>query len=303
MNTKAIVTLVIGDEHCKRWKRLCSHNWTQYAERHGYDIICIDTPLDTGERARNRSPSWQKCLILSQDFAKNYERIVWIDSDILINAIAAPDIVEAVPLEKVGSIDEWSQPTSELNLLVQARRRELDPSYAGPYAVEGVKHYTNFGLPNGYEQLVQAGVLVLSPAHHRAVFEHVYNTYENRGPEWNYEQRPLSYELIKNDYAHWIDHRFNLVWWFYRILYAPYLFPMTRDRWLFYERFKRKYLAITGVTAMCERLSATAAFTDSYFLHFANRARDMRFVDTSITSWDAFDFRLPTPFGNHKIQE
>lgn len=297
MNTKAIVTLAIGNEHRKRWRTLCSRNWARYGERHGYDIVCIDTPLDTGERARNRSPSWQKCLILSQDFAKNYERIVWVDSDILINAVAAPCIVEAVPPGKVGAIDEWSQPTPELNVLVQARRRECDADYTGPYALEGVEHYTSFGLPGGYSQLVQAGVLVLSPAHHRAVLEHVYNAYEDRAPEWNYEQRPLSYELIDNGYAYWIDQRFNLLWGFYRVLYAPYLIPMTRNRWLLYERFKRKYLDITGTTAICERLSATAAFTDSYFLHFASRARDMHLVDTSITSWAAYDFRLPTPFG------
>jgi hypothetical protein len=49
-------------------------------------------------------------LILEPSIAADYERVVWVDSDILINA-AAPCIAQSVPVEKVGAVDEFTFPT------------------------------------------------------------------------------------------------------------------------------------------------------------------------------------------------
>ncbi len=65
--SKALVTLAIGEKYLHHWKNFAQNNWQKYADKHGYDLICIDTPLDTSERAQARSPAWQKCLILSQE--------------------------------------------------------------------------------------------------------------------------------------------------------------------------------------------------------------------------------------------
>jgi hypothetical protein len=55
-------------------------------------------------------------------------------------------------------------------------------------------------------------VLVLSPRHHRELLEHVYYKYENKGgPEFNYEMRPLSFEVQERNLQHWIDQRFNAI--------------------------------------------------------------------------------------------
>jgi len=48
----AIVTLAVGAYHKRLWQTRCLPNWSRYAERHGYDLICIDQPLDVSERAR-----------------------------------------------------------------------------------------------------------------------------------------------------------------------------------------------------------------------------------------------------------
>jgi hypothetical protein len=101
---KAIVTIALGEKYLTTWRRVCEANWYAYAQKHGYDIVCIDAPLDPSARARQRSPSWQKCLILGQDAIRKYERVVWVDADILINVGAAPSIVEGVPVDKVGAV-------------------------------------------------------------------------------------------------------------------------------------------------------------------------------------------------------
>ncbi|MGD1703992.1 hypothetical protein [Dapis sp. BLCC M229] len=114
-NSKAIVTLALDKKYIQEWKNFCQKNWHQYANKYGYDIICIENSLDDSERAKQRTPAWQKCLILSQEFSQNYEIIVWADSDILINWYNAPCIVKDVAIEKVGAVFSWSTANKQLS--------------------------------------------------------------------------------------------------------------------------------------------------------------------------------------------
>lgn len=111
---KALVTLVVGEKYQQFWKKYCQKNWQKYAEKHGYDLVCISELLDNSERGKKRPPHWQKCLILSQEFSKKYERIVWLDSDVVINWQDAPCICENLPKEKVGAVKSWAVPTTKL---------------------------------------------------------------------------------------------------------------------------------------------------------------------------------------------
>ncbi|MBE9224311.1 tetratricopeptide repeat protein [Phormidium sp. LEGE 05292] len=286
--SKAIVTLAIGEKYLQFWQRFAQENWQNYADKHGYDLICIDKPLDTSERAQARSASWQKCLILSQEFSQQYERIVWIDSDILINTSSAPCIVEGVPIEKVGAVDYWSSPTPEL--LAQTLEREYDywESLGIPFIKEytAKDYYTNYGLPSHFEKIVQAGVMVLSPHYHREICEKAYFDYEEKGgPEWHYEMRPLSYELLKADCVHWIDHRFNLCLYPYMMLHYPFLLDnLPPDYSLLAEP---KIPLDLGVLShhIQKKICATTAFINSFFLHFAGCGEMIHIVDLSATSW------------------
>ena len=112
-NSKAIVTLALGKKYLKEWQQFCQENWQKYADKYGYDVICIDAPLDESNRAIQRSPSWQKCLILSQNWSQNYDRIVWVDADIIISP-EAPCIVQGVPVKKVGAVNLYETPSSEV---------------------------------------------------------------------------------------------------------------------------------------------------------------------------------------------
>jgi CRISPR/Cas system-associated protein Cas5 (RAMP superfamily) len=76
---KAIVTITLGETFKKMFNELCRENWQKYCDKYSYDLIIINEPLDTTERSKKRSPSWQKLLILSQDWSQNYERIVCLD--------------------------------------------------------------------------------------------------------------------------------------------------------------------------------------------------------------------------------
>jgi hypothetical protein len=171
----AIVTIAIGAAYSARFRAHCEGGWSRYADRHGFQLIVIEAPLDLKPRAAARSPAWQKCLVLRPDVAGSFDRVIWIDADILIND-SAPSMALTQQAEAVnpGLAKTWAT--------------YLDPA----------DWHAAWGLPRSGRSIVQTGVLVLAPKHHRELLEHVYYSYEGRGGEpMNYEMRPLSCEIQK----------------------------------------------------------------------------------------------------------
>jgi hypothetical protein len=260
---------VVGHKFQKRWETLCESSWRSYASRHGYDLIPIATELDGSRRARGRSPAWQKCLVLSQGFSTRYDQIVWVDADIAIRP-DAPSIADGVPVDAVGAVNECTSPTPEqfhlANLAEQCLWRAAGvPFVPGETARE---FYATYGLPTTFEEVVQTGVLVLSPRHHRDLLERVYIGYEDRGSAaWNYEMRPLSFEILKTGSVHWLDPRFNVPWGLVKLLDSPDLARVGRaSALLLHPRHP-----LRPRLAQCAHRALEAAF----FLHFAGCAHEM----------------------------
>jgi hypothetical protein len=287
-NRNAIVTLALGDQYHERWKEFCEPSWRTYAEKHGYDLICLEEPLDSSIRAKGRSPSWQKCLVLSQEFAQPYDRIVWVDADIIINTRSAPSIVDDVPIEKIGAVELYSFSRSAGTIGPDLVQRMFDYWKTPIVNSTAEQYYTLFGLPGGFDTVVQAGVLVLSPRHHRSLLEKVYYEYEGRpGAEWHHEMRPFSYEALKANAIHWIDQRFNWLWIDSMFMHYPFLLTSARRRSLLahvLQKLSRKLRALNRDDLHNACLQAT--FLSNYFLHFGGGViADLARLDTNHASW------------------
>jgi hypothetical protein len=273
---KAIVSIVIGDGYVARWRRCCEQSWRAYAQKHGYDIVLFEQPLDDSARARSRSPAWQKLLVLGNERTAEYDRVVWVDADVVINPLA-PDISLGVPLDAVGAVDEHRFPSRALNQrFVEAMVKQFTDR--GQTAVADrcrdylttKSYYESWGVPGHHNHIVQTGVMVLSPRHHRQIFEKVYREYEDKGSEpWNYEMRPLSYELLENCALHWLDHRFNAL-----------VFAL---QWHDIDRFSGNM-----------EMFLKSAFRDNHMLHFAAAQKTMDLF----YEWGALPTHLrPTQIG------
>jgi hypothetical protein len=281
-NQKAMVTIAIGGNYHANWKKFCEANWKQYADKYGFDVICLESPLDTSERARLRSASWQKCLILGQDFAQSYDQIVWMDSDIMVNA-GAPDITAGVPLDKVGAAKD----ASYYDTVCLKRAYKLWPGSVINYTPQ--EYYSNYGLPGDCDKVLNPGVMVLAPRFHRNILEHVYSAYEEKGGrEWHMEMRPLSYELVKANTVHWIDPRFNLMWPMEEIVRYPFLLPPPTPPQGLMARIEKKIRTIRTSSSIRTLRAAclNATFQSSFFLHFGGmRTDEMQMVNLRATSW------------------
>lgn len=291
----ALVTLAIGEKYEKPWREICRANWQAYADRHGYEVVLITEPLDDSALARSRSAAWQKCLILSQDWSADYDRIVWVDSDNLINYHAAPPVVEGVPPDKVGAANSVMMPTRSLGSVSLQRRYEHWGEANLPYRNYTARAwYEVVGLPGDYDDIVCTGVMVFSPRHHRDVLEQIYQTPDYAGPTHAREEmRPLSYEFLKRDLAHWIDSRFNIVVPAELALNYPFLWNAPAYRMDPASRVLRKLGRLLGQEPEADRLKRlclNTMYLNSYFMHFATCIPDMALVDTRLSRWQDVRF-------------
>jgi len=256
MSESALVTLAVGEPYLSNWKRFCSAQWQAYAARHGLDLIVVTEPFVPS----NRSLSWQKCLVLSQEFAQKYRRIVLLDSDIAINP-DAPNVLEQASEELVGGVLCGSHIHDDYkNLFLSRLGKTPIPYERGLGKWHGYQDYAyeTYGLPPQQAGVVQAGVLIASPSRHAELFRSVYLGSFIETPL--YEQVPLSHALLNGNHFQQIDTRFNSCLCETMLVYHNYLFTEP-----------------LGEHVM--RAVVRAEFANNFFLHFAYDHELVRFLD------------------------
>jgi len=271
---KALVSLVLGTRYTELFNSWFRPGWERYCARHEIDLIVIDQSLDRTERAQRRSPSWQKCLIHHHPAVASYDQVAWVDADIRIRP-DAPDLFSEVPSDRIGAVDAWTIPTQEdQTAALDARYRRMDQagvSYVSNRTPQ--EFHGNFGLDAPFDAVVQAGMIVFSPRLHGAILQTTYDRYEEKGAAmWNYEMRPLSYEIQKAGPVHWLSPKFNMTWPHYSQIYYPFLDePVPRPLRLLRRLLGRDAQPI-------RRKCVESAFRNNYFLHFSNGSPDYRLL-------------------------
>ena len=274
---KAIVTLTLGKKYENLFNTNCKNNWEKYCEKFNYDLIVINQSLDNSKRSRERSPAWQKLLILSQEWSNNYDQIVWIDSDVIINYKSAGDISKIVEKENIGAVDAYSIPSKEIYQL--SLKRAYDN-----WSKNGVKYISNLKPEEYYlkrginvtdiNEVVQTGVFVCSGANHRKIFEHIYYNYEdiNKTAEWNFEMPAMSYELIKAGLVQWIPNEYNynvydIISSYYSFIFFKKDIFINKILYSLINKFvyKNNQAYLTSLQIKC----LNQVYNNGYFVHFA----------------------------------
>lgn len=252
----ALVTIVIGETYAATWMRLAHQSWERYANTYDLDLIVIACPLDSSARAASRSPAWQKLLILSQPWAQQYERIVWLDADIVISSYAQNILQAAGPAEKISLTVSGGRSSAAERMLFMERlyqARFLPTAEQIVWAAEVEKNYIDHQVPP-HDVMFNTGVMVVSPQHHNELF---LRCYEGDQVDRLYEQPLLSHEIIERDLAYPINSRFN--WGIQEALfiYLPEIIRLKEHPPAFVE----PVLKLARYLVRCE-------LANSYFLHF-----------------------------------
>ena len=201
MTRVLLVSIAIGEAYLQEYNSLFRPSHELYAKRHGYDFKVITDWLK-GPLVRDTT-SFQK--ILTPGRFSDYDYVIFVDADILINPVAPPIHLEIVA-EGIGCVDQWQQPDGRR--LEIARRRGWETSATDYYKLAG------FSLDT--DKVINTGVMVFQPALHASICNEIYANYVNscighrRG--FHYEQSSIGYTLQSERMIKWLDVRWNAIW-------------------------------------------------------------------------------------------
>jgi len=201
-----MTTIAIGDKYLQNYNRLFRPSQEAYASKHGYDFKVITNYLDNRVQ-HPHSISIHKLLICSQEWSSAYDFIVYVDADIVINP-NSPPIHEACHLgDKIGMVNEYSQPTLD-------RRIEVQKKNGWEYPAR--EYYKLCGYQLETDKMFNGGVMVFQPRKHRSFLEGVYGAHVlktiNHPRGFHFEQTVVNYEFQKADMIITLPNEFNAVW-------------------------------------------------------------------------------------------
>jgi hypothetical protein len=201
-----LVTIAVGDKYLEEYKNLFYESQKNYAFKNGYDFKVITDFLDNNIKEKS-TISFNKILVCNQEWSNNYEFIIFVDADILIN-INSPPIHNYIDYGNcIGIVDEYSQPSKERRLKIQERMG---------WETSATDYYKLCGFDIETDMVLNSGVLVLQPKIHKDFLNYTYNKHimqsisHVRG--FHFEQSAIGYEIQKANICKLIDNKFNALW-------------------------------------------------------------------------------------------
>jgi hypothetical protein len=229
-----LLTIAIGENYLVEYNNLFYESQKEYALKNGYDFKVITEFLDKTIQ-HSSCVSFNKILVCNQEYSNEYDFIIFIDADILIN-INSPPIHNYIDYQGyIGIVDEYSQPSKERRLQIQQKMG---------WETSAVDYYKLCEFDIQTDMVFNTGVLVLQPKKHGEFLQYVYNKYVTQGIShyrgFHFEQSCIGYEIQNNNLYKVIDNKFNAVW---------------------------------GLTKLDnnENITLNEYFNKNYFIHFAGR--------------------------------
>jgi hypothetical protein len=201
-----LVTIAIGDGYLDQYKRLFHESQKNYASKNGYEFKVVTEFLDKNIN-ENSTISFNKILVCSQEWSNDYDFIIFIDADILIN-INSPPIHNYINYGNcIGIIDEYSQPSKERRLKLQEKMG---------WEKCATDYYKLCGFDIETDMVFNSGVLVMQPKIHKHFLKKIYDKYIKQSIShsrcFHFEQSCIGYEIQKEKLYKVLDNRFNAVW-------------------------------------------------------------------------------------------
>lgn len=214
MTRVAIVIFVIGDRYVHSFNSIFKESVEAYCKIHNYDLIVLNRPIRPEPSLDKKKFFWQRLLIPSQYL--EYDYVVSLDSDIYIHRDAPPFPLSDIPKGHVAAVNERKY-------LGNYEWRETIQLKCG-YERTGRDWYALSGETKDYDDHINGGLVIYQPTYHARLMEDLYNNNIDNYKRYHQDDQSfLSSYLIDNKIIHWLDERFNRVWFFWReIMYPSY---------------------------------------------------------------------------------
>lgn len=205
MERCCLVTICIGEQYLQQYNMLFRASQEKYANKCGYDFKII---TDFIKEPRHFSViSFNKVLVCDYNWSSEYDFIIFVDADVIINENAPPIHNFYEFGEKIGVVNQ-SQPTLQARIAVQKHKG---------YEVTAKEYYklkSNHDIET--DHIINTGVLVIQPKKHKTFLRNIFNEYSNQQINhksgFHYEQSVIGYEIQKTDIHYFMDMRWNALW-------------------------------------------------------------------------------------------
>jgi hypothetical protein len=243
-----LVAVAIGQRYLEEYTRLFMPSHTNYAKKHGYDFRVIDDFLDK-KHTGYKTISLNKILVCSQPWSEQYDFVVFVDADVLIN-IRAPPIHACTDFgDKIGIADEYGQTDKDTLQDVQ---------YKLNWGNGASDYYAKSDFNIQTDKMLNTGVLVFQPRKHRSFLDSIYEKYIDIAVDhslgFHFEQAMIGYELQTQNKFVLLPKQFNSIWVVQKSI----------------NTFKvRKAPFFNGRFILSKVIDIHEYFRNSYFMHLA----------------------------------
>jgi lipopolysaccharide biosynthesis glycosyltransferase len=199
-----MVTLCIGDNYLKTYNALFRPTQEAYARKCGYDFHVVTDYI--GDIKNPDLICLNKYLVC--DMFKQYDYVLYIDADIVINTHTAPPIHTVWDMNdtRVGVVNQ-SQPTLDARHMV-AKYNKCE--------ITAIEYYKLAGFETSFDHIINGGMLWMQPRHHAEILMNMYKKYEleqiGHPRRYHFEQSVTGYELQTNNLSTFMDSKWNALW-------------------------------------------------------------------------------------------
>lgn len=208
----AIVVITIGSSYIEIFNNTYKKNLQNYCNKYGYELIVLDNFIKDEPNMDRKQKYWQK-LLIPHTFS-DYDYVISMDSDIYVNPNSPPIPFDEIPDGKVGAVNErkylgnyeWREKIQEKN----------------GWEKTGKDWYALSGECKTYNDHINSGFVIYQPKYHGQMMKDLYEQNINNYTKYHQDdQSILSSFIIDNDIIHWLDERFNRIWYFWREIFYP----------------------------------------------------------------------------------
>jgi hypothetical protein len=207
----AIFTICIGNSYIQQYESIFKPSVIKYCNKYNYDLHVI-TDYIGDQKYRNKSfISFMKMIIPYTEKAKEYDLIMVLDADVLINDNTPPFHTFDFG-DKIAVVDEYTQPSYEERLEIQRKNG---------WEVGADQYYKLCGLNINTKHMINSGMFICKPSIHQDFFKnlvckHIDKQY-NHPRGFHYEQSVFGYELQTANLHFIIDNKWNKLWNYYKV--------------------------------------------------------------------------------------
>ena len=288
-----LATIAIGEQYLQPFMKYAYHTWEMYCRRHDLGLILFDDDLISKDHAKWKKPNWQKYLIPSAivDAGLPVNNVCHLDTDILISPLA-PNIFDQHIECRISVVSQFFRMPFERMVALRRVAFLRNRFFSSDYPLDSLlfaslEELASFSSVPAQPDYACSGVFVFNVEHFEKLLSDFFHTYDKRilTPTDGGDELHFNYFVQSNNFANWLEYRFQALWIYEAAMYYPFLYELKESDFKLIKK------------------CIEASLFSNYFLHFAGAWHESKMWEQvkvfdspeSLDMFSAFGEYMKTP--------